>query len=163
MAEQGEVRWLDDVEMNAWRGYRRMSIHLEAELARDLLASAGMSVSDYSVLSTLGRVREEQGVDASMRVSALARHLEWEQSRLSHQLRRMEERGLVVRCTDEGDRRGQRVSLTEPGWAAIVEAAPAHVADVRSRFTDRLTREQLIQLAAITDAVLCGLPAGAPD
>jgi DNA-binding MarR family transcriptional regulator len=152
--------WLDEVEAAAWRGYRRMSVHLEAELARDLVAGSEMSMSDYSVLSTLGRVRENQPDEPGMRVASLASHLEWEQSRLSHHLRRMQDRGLVTRCADAGDRRCQRVSLTDAGWDAIVAAAPGHVTDVRRRFVDVLTREQLEQLALITDAVLGQLDLG---
>jgi DNA-binding MarR family transcriptional regulator len=64
-------------------------------------------------------------------------------SRLSHQITRMESRGLVRRDACEGDKRGTFAALTDTGMAAIERAAPAHVDSVRRHYIDQLTPEQL--------------------
>ena len=56
----------------------------------------------------------------------------WERSRLSHQVRRMEARGLVDRVGCKDDRRGAWVGITDAGRAAS-EEAPATEAAARAR------------------------------
>ncbi len=68
--------------------------------------------------------------------------LNWEQSRLSHQLSRMQRRMLITRQECEADGRGAFVTLTEAGASAIESAAPGHVAAVRALIFDRLTQDQ---------------------
>src|SRR5690606_42004443 len=67
--------------------------------------------------------------------------LQWEKSRLSHQLARMEKRGLIERTECAEDGRGQIVGVTDAGRRAIQAAAPAHVAAVRRLFLDALDRK----------------------
>jgi DNA-binding MarR family transcriptional regulator len=87
-----EARWLDEREMRAWIGYRRMRLLLDLQLQRDLMSQSGLSGPDYDVLSNLS---EAEG--RSMRLSELAAHMRWSKSRLSHHITRMEQRGLVER------------------------------------------------------------------
>lgn len=145
----GNVEWLDSVEERAWRGFRRMWIHLDAQLARDLAAGSELSMADYAVLSTLTEVDDER-----WRVTELAAHMEWSQSRLSHHLARMQDRDLVKRETDPRDARAAVVTLTNRGREAITEAATEHVAAVRKRFISVATREELRTLADLADRVV---------
>ena len=62
---------------------------------------------------------------------------------------RLEKRGLVRREPDPDDGRSTRAVLTASGRAAVEEAAPGHVAEVRRVVLDPLTRAQVKQLAAI--------------
>jgi hypothetical protein len=39
----GEIRWLNDDESRAWRGYLRMGVVLHAQLARELTSETGLS------------------------------------------------------------------------------------------------------------------------
>ncbi|MFC7615154.1 hypothetical protein ACFQV2_18205 [Actinokineospora soli] len=48
-----EPRWLDETEDRAWRGYRRMFLLLNAQVAKELTARTGLSEPDYDVLSAL--------------------------------------------------------------------------------------------------------------
>ena len=89
-----------------------------------------------------------------MRPFELSAALEWEQSRLSHHLARMQRRGLVSREECPGDGRGAFVVLTEAGRAAIERAAPAHVETVRHLLFDGLDGDQVAALTAITEQVL---------
>jgi DNA-binding MarR family transcriptional regulator len=108
-----------------------------------------LSLSDYEVL-----VHLSEAPDGQLRAYQLSRALQWEKSRLSHHLTRMEGRGLVTRREGKTDGRGAFVVLTQEGRAAIEAAAPTHVADVRDAFIDVLTPAQLDTLAEISDAVL---------
>jgi DNA-binding MarR family transcriptional regulator len=84
----------------------------------------------------------------------LAREIDWEQSRLSHQVARMAKRGLVVReeCAEDG--RGVLVAITPTGRKVVEAAAPKHVATVRRLVIDALTPEELATLARINERIL---------
>lgn len=142
-------RWLDDDEQRAWRSYRRMKTLVDAATARDLMADSGLSASDYDVLSTLTELEGHR-----WRASDLAARLLWSTSRLSHQVARMERRGLVARGGSRHDRRAAVIALTPTGLEAIERAAPAHVASVRRHFVDILTPPELATLAALAAKVV---------
>lgn len=154
-APAAEARWLDEREQRAWRGLLGMSARLDSQLGRALQQRSGLSHADYAVLVALS-----ESPEGRLRAFELVGALEWEKSRLSHQLRRMEERALVARQDCPTDRRGAFVVLTPEGRSAIEAAAPSHVADVRRWFLDALSPAQLDALAEISEAVL-GRLAGA--
>jgi DNA-binding MarR family transcriptional regulator len=143
------TRWLDEQEQAAWRGFLTMSARLAAQLNRDLQAAAGLSQADYAVL-----VQLSEHPDGRLRVLELARALGWEKSRLSHQLTRMQQRGLIERADCASDRRGAYIELTEAGRRTIEEAAPVHVESVRRWLFDNLSAEQVEVLRAITTSVI---------
>jgi DNA-binding MarR family transcriptional regulator len=146
--------WLDDREQQAWRGFVSLNAQLQGRIRRSLQEHSGLSDADYGVLVVLS-----EAPGGRLRVFELGAALGWEKSRLSHQLRRMEARGLVEREGCDTDRRGANVVLTRPGRAAIRAAAPQHVADVREWFVAPLTPAQLDALTEITDTVLAHLDA----
>ena len=143
-----DVRWLDDREREAWRSYLRMQATLAAALTRQLQADSELSSADFAVLAEL-----TERPDGKARVLELARALQWEKSRLSHHLARMDRRGLICRDECGEDRRGSFVAVTDAGRAAIGAAAPAHVATVRRLVFDVLTPEQVGALAAISQRI----------
>lgn len=142
-------RWLDADQQRTWRRYLRMQAELAARLARQLQADSNLSVADFEVLVYLTDVPEGR-----LRVTELARSLQWEKSRLSHHLSRMERRGLVVRENCPSDARGAFAVLTPEGRAAIEAAAPGHVETVRLLMFDGLTAEQVEALGTIAESVL---------
>jgi DNA-binding MarR family transcriptional regulator len=146
------TRWLDEDEQRAWRAFLRMQAQLAARLHRQLQADSGLSLADYAVLAQLSEAPEGR-----LRPYELQRDLDWEQSRLSHHLARMQRRGHVRReeCTVDG--RGAFIALTAAGRAAIEAAAPGHVEAVRRLFFDRLTPAQVAALNRIANRVLAGL------
>ena len=158
MTKPPTVRWLDDREQAAWRGYLHMHSLLMAQLNRNMLAGSSMSESDYAVLVSLS-----EAPDSRMRAFELARRMVWEKSRLSHQLTRMERRGLIKRENCPSDARGAFVVLTASGRAAIEAAAPLHVNDVRRHFFDLLTSDQLDSLAGIVDAIVSHIEPSCPS
>jgi DNA-binding MarR family transcriptional regulator len=140
-------QWLSDDQQRVWRGYVTMVGRLQAVMNQQLRRDSGLSLTDYDVLVELA----ERGPS---RMFQLADALVWEQSRLSHQLRRMRSRGLVTSHGGGGDGRGVTVELTEAGRAALRAAAPGHVELVRRVVFDGLTAAQLNVLRSWTDTVL---------
>jgi DNA-binding MarR family transcriptional regulator len=120
-------QWLTEEEQLAWRGLLQMTSQLNARMNRQLQDDYGLSLTDYEVLVVLSEAPEGR-----RRVFELADALAWEQSRVSHQLARMQRRGLVAREECPTDARGAFAVLTGTGRAAIERAAPAHVEMVRS-------------------------------
>ncbi|MEU7000248.1 MarR family transcriptional regulator [Nonomuraea sp. NPDC046570] len=146
------MNWLNETEMAAWIGYRRMRLLLDLEVQRDLSRESGLSEPDYDVLSNLSEAEGHR-----QRLTELATHMRWSKSRLSHHLSRMQERGLVRRQEVAEDGRGAMIVLTAEGLRVIEEAAPGHVASVRKHFIDLLSEEQLRVLAQISGTVLARL------
>jgi DNA-binding MarR family transcriptional regulator len=91
---------------------------------------------------------------AGLRPRDLAAVSGWDRSRVAHQLRRMEQRGLVERENLPGDRRGVVVRLTESGRQVLRRAAPGHVEWVRTHFIDVATRDELDALTALARRVV---------
>jgi DNA-binding MarR family transcriptional regulator len=122
---------------------------LEGQLARELTLESGLSMADYSVLSNLV---EAEG--RAWRITSLADHMQWSQSRLSHQIRRMEARGLVRRDDMTEDGRATVVVVTTAGTHAIAAAAQGHFRSVRRHMIDLLTQEQLQVLGDVSHVVV---------
>jgi DNA-binding MarR family transcriptional regulator len=150
-------RWLTEDEQRAWRGLLQMTSQLNARMNRQLQDDYGVSLADYDVLVALSEAPEGR-----LRVFEIAGALAWEQSRVSHQIARMQRRGLVAREECPADARGAFAVLTDVGRAAIERAAPAHVETVRELVFDGLSRDQLAALTAITSRVLDRLQATQP-
>jgi DNA-binding MarR family transcriptional regulator len=99
---------------------------------------------DYEILVELS-----DAPHIRLRMTELADRTAQSRSRLSHQINRMESKGLVVREGCEGDKRGTFAVLTERGADIIGKVAPHHVTSVRQHFIDQLAPDRL---AVLTDA-----------
>jgi DNA-binding MarR family transcriptional regulator len=144
-------RWLTGDEQRAWRAYIRLAQLLMRGLDRDL-HPFGLSMHDYEILVELS-----EAPDQRMRMTELADRTAQSRSRLSHQINRMEARGLVSREGCEGDKRGTFAVLTEHGGATITEVAPSHVASVREHFIDQLDPAELGALTEACEPILAKL------
>lgn len=133
-----ERGWLTPKQQRAWVAYMRVQLRMNYEMNRQLQADSGLSLADYDVLVALSG-----DTGGGLRVSDLAAQIGWERSRLSHQLRRMEQRGLTERRPSAADGRTTNVVLTADGRRAIAEAAPGHVDLVRTLFFDPLPENLL--------------------
>jgi DNA-binding MarR family transcriptional regulator len=146
------IRWLTPEEDRAWRSWLAMTERVRSQIARDLLTDSGLSDADYMVLVQLS---ESDG--RRVRMTDLATRLNWSKSRLSHQLSRMQARGLVEREECPADARGAFAVLGSCGLAELERAAPKHVASVRRHLIDVLDARQLAQLATIADQLVARL------
>ena len=142
------TEWLDERENRAWRALQAVLQPLETALNRQLSKDSGLSTADYTVLVALSEAEQHR-----LRIRDLVRITCWEKSRVSHQIRRMESRGLLVRTDCPTDARGSFIRLTAEGLVTIQSAAPAHVAEVRRLVIDALSPAQLDQLAEIAEAI----------
>lgn len=144
------MEWLTDEQQRIWRNYLAMSSRLHTAMHRQLQSDCELSLADYDVLVALA----ERG---PLRINDLGESLGWEQSRLSHQLRRMRGRGLVDREDDDNDRRAATVAITDAGRAALETAAPGHVDLVRGVVFDGLSANELHALGSALETVLARL------
>lgn len=144
-----DPRWLSADEELLWRRWLRLNATLPGVLHRELQADAGLSLSDFDVLVVLTDTAEGRA-----RVTDLASDVNWERSRLSHHVTRMERRGLVQRTECHDDGRGAWVVLTAAGRSAIERAAPGHARTVRRLVFDGLTSEELAVMIPVVTRVL---------
>ena len=152
-----QVPWLDARERAAWLRLAAIVELLPGAIDAQLQRDAGLSQFEYYVLAMLS-----ESAGRTLRMSALAQRTNATLPRLSHVVRRLEDRGLVERTTDTTDRRATNAHLTEAGWDLVVATAPDHVRHVRSRVIDALTPAQVDQLRDITEAILARIdPEGA--
>ncbi|MGK5442713.1 MarR family winged helix-turn-helix transcriptional regulator [Micromonospora sp. URMC 105] len=135
-------------ELRAWREYIETAEALRSRLASRLQVESSLSPGDYSVLLALTEAPERQ-----LRSSALAAHIGWERSRLSHHLGRMERRGLIRRQECATERGGAEVLLTPAGAEAFRRSTVPHLRAVRELFVDALTPEQLRAAGEIAAAL----------
>ena len=144
--------WLTDRQQRVWRRWLAVNAELPTVLHRGLQADSGLSLPDFEVLVHLTDVPEGR-----LRVTDLADSLQWERSRLSHHIKRMEAKGLVGRreCAEDG--RGAFIVLTQAGRDAIERAAPPPAKTVREIVFEPLTEGELDALASITDKLLASL------
>jgi DNA-binding MarR family transcriptional regulator len=144
--------WLSEDEQRTWRTYLRMSSLLPAALNRELQQDSGLTLPEYEVLVQLSEAPKHR-----LRPFQICEALNWEQSRLSHQLTRMERRGLVARLECEADGRGAFIELSPAGADAIGAAAPRHVAAVRRLVFERFNEAQRASFEEACAAIVTAL------
>jgi DNA-binding MarR family transcriptional regulator len=152
MSSDSDVKWLTAEEERVWRRWLTLNARLSAKLHRELQNDAGLSMPDFEVL-----VHLTDSPHGRLRVADLARLLQWERSRLSHHVSRMESRRLVQRVECAEDGRGAFIVITPQGGAAIEQAAPGHVNTVRRIVFDALSRQELDAFATIIEKALAQL------
>src|SRR5258707_1956493 len=140
---------LSDRQQAAWANYQRMRVRLTERINRELAQKAGLPEADFEILSALIESPNE-----SVRALALRCGLEWEKSRLSHQLRRMEERDLITRQECAEDNRSSVIRVTETGRKLATEARVYYEQVVRKYVVDVLTAEQLQALGTIAEIII---------
>jgi DNA-binding MarR family transcriptional regulator len=144
-----ETRWLTDEERIAWVRLAAVLELLPGVLDTQLRRDSELTHFEYFVLAMLSEAPER-----TLRMTSLAARTNATLPRLSHVVRRLEDRGLVRRSPCPEDGRATNAQLTDAGWDKVVAAAPGHVANVREQVLDALTGGQITQLAEITEAIL---------
>jgi DNA-binding MarR family transcriptional regulator len=123
---------LSDDEQLLWRAWKHAAEQVRERVAADIRGSTGLSDPDFGILTRLVDLG-----DGALRQNELAASMHWHRSRLSHQLTRMQERGLVARETVRG---GVIVTITPAGRVTIDRARPVHAAAVRAHLLEPLSR-----------------------
>lgn len=143
------VSEVSSADWELWRSFRSMGEQLGRELDRQLQRDAGLSQADYGILVSLFEAPSQQ-----LRTGELGELLAWEKSRVSHQVARMEARGLVTRVECESDGRGTWVTLQNDGKRALLGAMREHAAAIRDLFLEQLEPDEKAVLQRAAKRVL---------
>ncbi|GAB2841943.1 MarR family winged helix-turn-helix transcriptional regulator [Actinocorallia aurea] len=131
-----------------WFAYMRVTLRLNYEINRALQADGSLSHQDFHVLNALA-----DSPGRRLQLTDLAIRIGWERSRVSHQMLRMEARGLVERRPSRDDARATDAVLTPLGVAALRKASPGHAALVKQMFFDGLDPDLLAPLHTALDQI----------
>jgi DNA-binding MarR family transcriptional regulator len=148
-ADEPPVKWLTAAEVDSWLSVARLMTWLPWSIDQQLRRDSDLAMVEYQVLAMLSNTPAR-----TMRMSSLAEVTNASLSRLSHLVKRLEGRGLVRREPDPADGRFTNALLTDHGFQTLAEAAPGHVAHVRSLVIDVLSPEQLRRLGLTADRIM---------
>ena len=148
-AEKPPVKWLTAAEVDSWLSVVRLMTWLPWSIDQQLQRDSNLGMVEYQVLAMLSKSPKR-----TLRMSSLAEVTNASLSRLSHLVKRLEGRGLVRREPDPADGRFTNAILTDEGFQALADAAPGHVAHVRSLVIDVLSPEQLRRLGLAADRIM---------
>lgn len=140
---------MSEEDWGLWRDFVAMHRHLARELDRQLQRDAAISQADFSVLLVLS-----DAPDRKLRTGELAELLAWEKSRVSHQVARMESRGLLERSECDTDGRGTWVCITDEGRRTLLGATREHAAAIRALFFDNLHQGEKAAIAGVAARIL---------
>jgi len=119
------------VDVTLFRALSFASRQLNAVVEDGLREGAGVSLPEFDILSALHAASEHRA-----RAGELGHMIAWEKSRLSHQLSRMERKGLVQRFSCGDDQRGTWVTLTELGAQTVERARPVYLETIHAHLGD---------------------------
>lgn len=138
-----------DAMATLWSRFQAVHDHLAGQINRALYRETGLSEADAAVLIALLDTPASQLHSFELRCG-----LAWEKSRLSHQLRRMESRGLIERAACPDDARSSLIHLTPAGEVQARAARRVLSGAIHQSLEGALTEDQLAQLAVMTDAIV---------
>jgi DNA-binding MarR family transcriptional regulator len=147
--DEAGVKWLTAEQLDSWLSVVRLMTWLPWSMDQQLQRDSKLGMVEYQVLAILSESPER-----TRRMSSLAEVTNASLSRLSRVVKRLEGRGLVRREPDPTDGRFTNAILTGDGFQALAEAAPGHVAHVRSLVIDVLSPERLRRLGRDADRIL---------
>lgn len=133
-----------DWQLSAWRSFLRTHNHLMRRLEQDLQTHGKIPLGSYDVLVQLAEAPEHR-----LRMSDLAEAVLLSRSGLSRLVDRLQKDGLVQREPDPLDARGLYTVLTEKGRSTLRDAAHVHLGGVSRMVLDRLSEDELRQLAGL--------------
>jgi DNA-binding MarR family transcriptional regulator len=136
-------------ELRLWRVFQDMGEEVRGRVGRDISEATGLSGSEFGVLSRLVGFGHGE-----MRQQELAKVMKWEKSRLSHQLTRMEDRGLIKRESAEG---AVVIRPTKLGHQKLTEGLPVRAESVRRHFLSRLTQDQIDTMTLVGNLLSDGM------
>ena len=126
----------------------RIVLSLPRELNDDMVRSAGLTASEYTVLVNLSEAPNRQ-----LRIADLASATGLSPSRTSRLADALQSRGLVAKRVSSADGRSNLAELTSEGLRKLRSAWPAHVASVRNQVLDHIPPASLAGAAQALEAV----------
>ena len=139
---------MKELDSKAWRAFHKIGTSLLPHLGRQITSHSGISEAEYVVLVALSEL-----LVPSVNLNRLASGLGWEISRMSHQITRMEESGLVKKSKNPDDSRCFDVSISAKGRKLAESAMPLQSKEINHCFSNILTQQQMETLIEISDVV----------
>lgn len=121
---------------------------IDSQLRRDF----GMTRFEYNALAMLS-----DSPDGSLPMSHLAILTNGSQSRLSHAVSKLQDKGWVLRAPSAMDKRSLVATLTEEGQSLLERVAPHHVAQVRRTVIDAIPAEKMKELSDLLKPIRVNL------
>ena len=138
------TKLLSPHELRVWHAFKLMGDDVVSRVGRDIAEATGLSGPEFGVLSRLAALGKGE-----MRQQRLAEMMDWDKSRLSHQLTRMKQRGLIERRS--ADKSTVLVVLTKHGRERLEAARPIHAKSVRRNLLSRLSEEQIATIVRVSN------------
>lgn len=129
---------LDIAEQQSWESFLDAALRIYGSLNKTLSEQFKLTLVDVRLLDILNRSQT-----GSARMGDLAEQLLSLPSRVTRQIKRLEEAGLVTREASPEDGRGVLASITDRGRELVSEAIGTYADAVRERFLGPLTRQQM--------------------
>jgi DNA-binding MarR family transcriptional regulator len=148
-ADEHADLWLTPSQLSSWLSVVRMFTRLPWAIDSQLQRDADLSMVEYMSMAMLADQSSR-----TLRMSDLAERTSVSLSRLSHLIKRLENRGYVRRKADPTDGRFTNAILTDKGMRKLESAAPGHVAHVRRLVIDNLSDERLRRLGQDAERVV---------
>lgn len=136
---------LNEDEMQIWNMWKGSFKRIFGRVVKEMSEHTGLSEGDFGVLDRL-----VQFGDGKLRQQELADSMDWDKSRLSHHLTRMEKRGLVQRKPLDTDR-GVQIIITSAGRSALEAALPVVSKAIRRHFLSQLTDQDMESIASLAE------------
>lgn len=136
---------LSEEEMQLWHKWKNSYKVIFGNVVKDMFAQTGLSEGDYGILDRLDLYGE-----GKLRQQELASTMDWDKSRLSHHLTRMEKRGLVIREQLKNER-GVQVIMTASGKSILLDARPIVSMAIREHFLNLLTEQDMKTITNLAD------------
>ncbi|MGC6589398.1 MarR family winged helix-turn-helix transcriptional regulator [Paenibacillus sp. Dod16] len=141
---------LNQEELRIWHMWKGSFQSIFGRVIKEMCEQTGLSEGDYGVLDRLVLLG-----NGNLRQQELADSMDWDKSRLSHHLTRMEKRGLVMRKPLDTDR-GVQVIITSIGEAALDDARPIVSKAIRKYFLDHLTDQDIESITRLAESTKTG-------
>ena len=139
---------MKDLDSTAWRAFHKIGTSLLPHLGRQITNHSGISGAEYVVLVALSELTVP-----SVNLNRLATGLGWEISRMSHQVSRMDDAGLVKKTKNLEDSRCFDVSITAKGRKIAEAAIPLQSIEINHCFSEVLTQAQMRAIIEISEAI----------
>jgi DNA-binding MarR family transcriptional regulator len=129
------VAELDDDALAAWRAFLTAHALITRRISRELAAADLPDLRWYDLLWALYRRPER-----CLRVNELAREVALSATAMSRFVDRVEAAGHVRREADPGDRRAQRIVITDAGIELLRRMWPVYARGIEEHFAAHLGR-----------------------
>jgi DNA-binding MarR family transcriptional regulator len=143
-----KVEPLSAAEEALWRALMRIVKIVPRQLDADLVRSAGLTASEYTMIMHLSEAPNRQ-----LRMADLAVATGLSASRTTRLVADLRRRGLVTKRGSSADGRSNIAELTPKGLAKLKSAWRVHLASVRARVLDHMPASSVETVAETLTAV----------